>query len=44
MPLLYKNCRDNIQPIAEENKEVHTFPQGISLKVMVIEQLKFQHL
>ena len=32
-----------LQPIAGEDKEVHTFPKSISSKVNVIASLEFEH-
>ena len=41
-PSLEKNSSVTIQPIADENKGVHTFLKGISLKANVIVQLQFE--
>ena len=41
-PSWAKNSSDTIYPIADEDKEVHTFPHGICPKVNVIARLGFE--
>ena len=41
-PSLKKGSWDSIQPIAGEDKEVYTFPKGLSPKVNMIAPLEFE--
>ena len=41
-PPLTKNRSGTIKPIAGEDKKFFIFPNGISLKVKIIEQLEFE--